>query len=138
LINETLIAKQMEEREKELFELNERKRNKIKEQPVTVNITNKIENQDMTKRTKRSTEPVATYSYTIAVVLIGALLFIPLSSLPIVKGILFSAVLIILIALVGTFQLRNDDQLSQKNFMEIFILILKKVPPLTWFSKKEK
>ena len=114
-------------------------------------IINNIINQEMSNTETTNSPPLNTneksdntmkndasniYSYLAALVVAGGVAFVFIASLPILKGILGVASVAFFVILVGAFQLKNDQQLSEKSFMELIILILKKIPPLNWFGKR--
>jgi hypothetical protein len=45
---------------------------------------------------------------------------------------------ILIISVIGALQLRNDDRLSEKNFLELMVETFKRLPLLKNFSKKNR
>ncbi len=76
------------------------------------------------------------YSYLSAVIVAGGVVFIFITSVDFWKALLGIVSLVLIISIVGAFQLQNDKRLSEKSFMELMGMILKKIPPLNLFVKK--
>ena len=83
-------------------------------------------------------DPIAIYSYLSAAIVLGGILLIALNALPTLKALLFIVGLILLLTLVAFFQLKNDNQIKEETFVDVLTQILKKMPPLSWFGKKDE
>lgn len=89
-------------------------------------------------KNKKETLPDGTniYSYSAAfIIVVGALLF-SFNILDIYKSLLLTVASLLFVILLGAFQLQNDKRISERNFVKLIFIILKKIPPLNWFSKK--
>ena len=91
-----------------------------------------------TPNDKTLNDNLSIYGYLSAVIIIGGVLYFAFTGLTNVKSLLFSAVLVLLVVVVGAFQLKNDERLSEKSFGEIINLILSKIPVLGSIFKKDK
>ena len=80
---------------------------------------------------------IAIYGYLSAVIIIGSVLYFALTGLTNIKSLIFSIVLVLLVIIVGTFQLKNDERLGESSFKEIILIILKKMSPISWFKNKD-
>lgn len=106
------------------------------EKQIVVNIKNEnvMPPQD---QSNSSSDASTIYSYMAAAVIAAGIIIGLLSSVDFWKALIGIAGIVILLAMMGALQLKNDKRLSDKSFMELMTMILKKIPPLSFFSKKE-
>ena len=113
-------------KEEEIFRKDERV-----EQP-NIKIENKIV---MPENTNPSNDPTSLYAYAAIFVIVAGVIGVLISSIDTVKGIIAIIAITIFILIIGALQLKNDAKLSEKSFMELIGMILKKIPPLNLFIK---
>lgn len=97
-----------------------------------INIENKI---IMPEQPKPTNDPSSIFAYTAVFVIVAGIVGVLISSVDTIKGIIGIVAIVIFILVLGALQLRNDDRLSEKSFMDLIIMILKKIPPLNLFLK---
>lgn len=102
------------------------------------NGSNTMSNSSNTPEQKSLNDNISIYGYLSAVIIIGGVLYFAFTGLTNVKSLLFSAVLVLLVIVVGTFQLKNDERLSETSFSDIMKMILEKIPVLGSIFKKDK
>ena len=102
------------------------------------NGNNTMSNPNTTPEQKSLNDNISIYGYLSAVIIIGGVLYFAFTGLTNVKSLLFSAVLVLLVIVVGTFQLKNDERLSETSFSDIMKMILEKIPVLGSIFKKDK
>ena len=76
------------------------------------------------------------YSYLAALVVVAGVVLTLLNMVDIWKALLGVVSIVLLLLVVGAFQLQNDGRISEKSFMELMLVVLRKIPPLGWFGKK--
>lgn len=76
------------------------------------------------------------FSYAAALVVVAGIVLVLLTSVDTLKALIGVAAMVILLVVLGALQLKNDRLLSEKSFIELMGMVLKKIPPLNWFSKK--
>lgn len=75
------------------------------------------------------------YSYAAALVVVAGVVIALLTSVDLMKAILGIISIVLLLVVLGAFQLRNDKLLTEKSFLELMVIVLKKIPPISWFSR---
>lgn len=102
-----------------------------------------IKNEIIMPESKPQKEPQAIndassiYAYLSGVVIIGGFILILLNMVDILKAVLGVVAMVLLLTVVGAFQLMNDKRFSQKNFLELMGMVFKKIPPLNLFLKSK-
>lgn len=81
----------------------------------------------------KSIEPESLYAYVIALIVVIVVTAVIIDFVPIGKGIIIICASVCFVVLIGVFQLKNDDKLSEESFLKLILLILKKVPPFNFF-----
>lgn len=76
------------------------------------------------------------FSYAAALVVVAGIVLVLLNTVDFMKALLGVVAMVLLIVVLGALQLKNDERLSEKSFIDLMGMVLKKVPPLSWFSKK--
>jgi internalin A len=134
LINDTFIADKIRKAERDRL-------NYIQEEKDNSITINNIINQPTmpeSKPTPSSPEPSSIWAYASIFIIVMAVLLAALSILSIVKSLILITGGILFITLLATLQLQNDSRIKETNFMKLMTMVLKKIPPISFFVKKEK
>lgn len=78
------------------------------------------------------------FSYAAALVIVAGIVLVLLNTVDFWKALLGVVAMVIFLTMLGALQLKNDKLLSEKSFMELMAMVFKKIPPLSFFSKKGK
>ena len=82
---------------------------------------------------KQPKDASSIYSYLSAVVIVGGFILALLNMVDMWKAILGVVAMVLLLVVLGALQLRNDDQLTETNFIEAMKMVFNKIPPLNLF-----
>lgn len=86
--------------------------------------------------TPRTTnDPSSIYAYMSAFVVVAAVVILLLNLVDVWKTIVGVVSMVLLLTVLGAFQLRNDDRFSEKSFLELMEMVFRKIPPLNFFFK---
>ncbi|MCP5245284.1 MAG: hypothetical protein H6937_04740 [Burkholderiales bacterium] len=77
------------------------------------------------------------YSYAAVLVILAGIMLVLLKLVDFWEALFAVVGMVVLFVTLGAFQLRNDDRLSEKSFLELLGMTLKKIPPLSWFQGKK-
>jgi internalin A len=84
----------------------------------------------------RNNGMLSVITYLVAIIVIGGILFVFFSNFDKATCVLSVISLVLLLTVVGALQLRNDDRFSEKGFLSLMGVVLKKVPGLNVFFKR--
>lgn len=79
--------------------------------------------------------PDSLFAYLAALVIVAGVIIVLLNVVDIYKALVGIVAIVILLVMLGALQLRNDDKLSEKSFLDLMFVVLKKIPPLNLFFK---
>ena len=103
---------------------------------LNINNQNQNSNTDMTSSKKNDSEATMWGWLSLAVVILG-LLLTALYSLDVWKSLIFIAGGVILCTLFGALHLKSIKSLKDEDFMNLVKMIFSKIPPISFFSKKQ-
>ena len=80
---------------------------------------------------------VSIYGYMSAFVIVIGGLAAAFNFLDTTKSILLVAAGVLFLTIIGAMQLRNDDKLKEESFTGLMVMVFKKIPIISWFTRKE-
>jgi internalin A len=100
---------------------------------INVNIENIMPKQDPIP----TNDPSSTlFTFLTAFVVVAAFVLVLLKEVDLYKAIFAVVAIILFITVLGAFQLINDKKASDKTFLELMGMVFKKLPPMSFFTKK--
>lgn len=100
-----------------------------------INIENKIVMPESNNAPRTPNDPSSIFAYLAAFVVVAAAVILLLNLVDVWKTIVGVVSMVLLLTVLGAFQLRNDGRFSEKSFLELMEMVFRKIPPLNLFFK---
>lgn len=102
-------------------------------------VANKLsEKVVMTKKQKKNNPWISGSFYLAGAIIIGVLFLVMARTVDIIVLPLVIIGTLLLVSIIGAFQLRQDESLSQKNFLSLMLLVFRQIPFIKPKDDKKK